>query len=141
MKRPTLAPVVARISPGALPKKRFPMLPWYPANFMSATRGWSVTARGIYRELLDCQWEIPEGLPTDPAALQRLIGATKAEWREWPAVEPKFPIGADGTRRNQTLEQHRARAMDRSAKAAESAAAKWKRQRGAEPQGGSDANA
>jgi len=26
-----------------------PMLPWFPANFLSATRGWSVTARGVYR--------------------------------------------------------------------------------------------
>lgn len=137
------APVVAVISPAMSVRRSFPMLPWYPASFMSSTRGWSVTARGIYRELLDCQWEKPEGLPTDPAALQRLIGATNAEWKSWPIVEGKFPISTDGMRRNATLEQHRARAMERSAKAAESAAEKWRqhRRREAEQPGEADANA
>lgn len=142
-KRPTLAPVVARINPATPGRKSFPMLPWYPANFMSATRGWSVTARGIYRELLDCQWEKPEGLPADPAALRQLICATVAEWKSWPVVEGKFPIGADGVRRNATLERHRARASERSAKAAESAAEKWRqqRQRIAKQEGGAVASA
>lgn len=125
------APVVARISPPPTEtvRKRFPMMPWYPANFLSSTRGWSVTARGIYRELLDCQWEMPEGLPADASALQRLIGATAAEWKSWRIVESKFPIGTDGTRRNPTLEGHRARSIQRSIKAAESAAEKWRQQR------------
>lgn len=140
-RRPTLAPIVVRINPAPPVRKSFPMLPWYPASFMSSTRGWSVTARGIYRELLDCQWEKPEGLPTDPATLQRLIGATNAEWKSWPIVEPKFPIGADGTRRNPTVERHRARAAERSEKAAASAAEKWRRQRARNVHGDSDANA
>ena len=83
-------------------KKPLPMLPWYPASFMSSTRGWSVTARGIYRELLDCQWE-QYGLPEDPAELRKLIGATAAEWKEWPVVESKFPISPDGRRRRQAF--------------------------------------
>ena len=137
------APVVARISPAPGKRKTFPMLPWYPANFISSTRGWSVTARGIYRELLDCQWEMPEGLPVDPGALQRLIGATAAEWKSWPLVEPKFPVSADGLRRNPTLEKHRAHATHRSEKAAASAAEKWRqeRARSAHDRGSSDANA
>jgi uncharacterized protein YdaU (DUF1376 family) len=91
--------------------KSLPFLPWYPARFMSATRGWSVTARGVYRELLDCQWEMGS-LPGDPRELQRLIGATNAEWRCWPQlVECKFPVGEDSRRRNQVMEEHRARSL------------------------------
>jgi uncharacterized protein YdaU (DUF1376 family) len=104
----------------------FALLPWFPANFMSSTRGWSVTARGIYRELLDCQWEIG-GLPADPAALQRLVGATAAEWKSWPGVEPKFPTCSDGLRRNPTLERHRAHSIERSMKAAASARERWRK--------------
>jgi len=89
-----------------------PFMPWFPARFLSSTRGWSVTARGVYRELLDCQWESPNGLPAAPAELQQLIGATSAEWKAWPGqVETKFPIDADGRRRNPTLEQHRAKSL------------------------------
>jgi uncharacterized protein YdaU (DUF1376 family) len=107
MKRPVLS-VVPRIEPVPVPTKAFPMLPWFPAAFMSSTRGWTVTARGIYRELLDCQWEMGS-LPANTAALQRLIGATAKEWRSWSVLETKFPVGPDGLRRNLTLEKHRSK--------------------------------
>jgi uncharacterized protein YdaU (DUF1376 family) len=69
-----------------------------------------VTAKGVYRELLDAQWELG-GLPADPAELQRLIGATHAEWKNWNRlIERKFPIAADGVRRNPRLEEHRSKA-------------------------------
>ena len=142
MSRPR-APVVARIGPAPTPKKSFPMMPWYPASFLSSTRGWSVTARGVYHQLLDCQWEM-SALPADASELQRLIGATNAEWKCWPIlVEPKFPVCPDGLRRNDTLEQHRARAIERSDKATQSARERWEQERGRAPkQGGShDANA
>jgi uncharacterized protein YdaU (DUF1376 family) len=102
----------------------FAMLPWYPSSFISATRGWSVTARGIYRELLDSQWELGS-LPADSAELQRLIGATNSEWKHWPIVSPKFPQCSDGLRRNSRLEQHRAKCIERSKKAAASAHQRW----------------
>ncbi len=93
------------------PTVGLPFLPWYPASFMSATRGWSVTARGVYRELLDCQWELG-GLPATPTELQQLIGATVSEWKHWQSlVEAKFPLDADNRRRNPTLEQHRAKSL------------------------------
>lgn len=89
-----------------------PFLPWFPARFMSSTRGWSVTARGIYRELLDCQWEMGS-LPANAVELQQMIGATPAEWKCWRGlVEVKFPLNADGRRRNSTLELHRAKSLD-----------------------------
>jgi len=87
--------------------KPLPFMPWYPARFLSSTRGWPLTARAIYRELLDCQWELG-GLPADPGELRRMIGATPAEWKYWRQfAERKFPIDADGQRRNATLEEHR----------------------------------
>jgi uncharacterized protein YdaU (DUF1376 family) len=92
-------------------KSGLPFLPWFPARFLSSTRGWSVTAKGLYRELIDAQWEIG-GLPANAAELQRLIGATNVEWKHWPTlVEPKFPIDADGLRRNQATERHRAKSL------------------------------
>jgi hypothetical protein len=135
--------VIGRISPTPEPrsKKSFPMMPWYPASFLSSTRGWCVTARGVCRELLDCQWEMG-GLPADPEELRRLIGASKSEWKNWPLVEPKFPICPDGLRRNPTLEKHRRHAAERSEKAAASAHEKWRRQRNQlSSPGGSDASA
>jgi uncharacterized protein YdaU (DUF1376 family) len=88
-----------------------PFLPWYPADFLSSTRGWSVTAKGVYRELIDAQWELG-GLPKNPAELQRMIHATDAEWRNWSVkIEAKFPIDTDGLRRNPTIERHRAKSL------------------------------
>jgi uncharacterized protein YdaU (DUF1376 family) len=86
-------------------------LPWYPRDFASATRGWPVTARGVYRELLDTQWDMAS-LPADPRELRALIGATPNEWKAWVLIEPKFPIGADGRRRNRRLERHRQKAIE-----------------------------
>ena len=105
-------------------KKPLPMLPWFPASFMSSTRGWSVTARGIYRELLDCQWEM-HGLPDNAAELRKLISATQTEWKQWPLVESKFPICPDGLRRNPRLERHREHAICKSQRASTSARARW----------------
>jgi uncharacterized protein YdaU (DUF1376 family) len=94
---------------------RLVYLPWYTRDFMSATRGWSLTAKGLYRELLDAQWDMGS-LPSDPHDLQQLAGATAAEWRTWDQfVATKFPLCADGRRRNSRLEQHRQKALHVSA--------------------------
>lgn len=86
--------------------------PWCPADFLSATRGWPLVARGAYRELLDAQWD-RGALPEKPDACRLLIGATPKEWRTaWPFVEPKFPV-VDGVRRNPELEATRAEAHAR----------------------------
>jgi uncharacterized protein YdaU (DUF1376 family) len=90
-------------------------MPWYPRDFASSTRGWPLSARAIYRELLDAQWDMggssPGTLPTDEAQLRKIAAATTSEWRAaWPYVEPKFPV-VNGRRRNERLEQHRAAAV------------------------------
>lgn len=82
-------------------------LPWWPRDFLASTRGWSVTAKGVYRECLDAQWDLGD-LPASAADLQALIGATDAEWAgSWSKVEPKLPLTTWGTRRNPRLELHR----------------------------------
>ncbi len=87
-------------------KGGLPMMPWYPGDFMRSTRGWSVTAKGVYRELLDAQWDM-NILPTNPEHLRQLIGASEQEWAEsWPLCEDKFPERY-GKRANVRLEEHR----------------------------------
>jgi uncharacterized protein YdaU (DUF1376 family) len=91
------------------------MLPWFPGDFMRSTRGWSCTCRGIYRELLDAQWDLGE-LPEKPDELRDLIHARFDEWSEaWPKCAPKFPI-ISGRRINKRLETHRHRALELTAK-------------------------
>ena len=95
----------------AMSARTLPFMPWYPGRFLSSTRGWPLTARAIYRELLDAQWEIG-GLPADPGELRQMIGATPTEWKCWRQyAERKFPVGEDGRRRNLTLEEHRAKSL------------------------------
>jgi uncharacterized protein YdaU (DUF1376 family) len=88
-----------------------PMLPWFPGDFMKSTRGWSITAKGLYRELLDLQWEMGP-LPKEPEKLQALAGATDQEWAAgWPYVGPKFPVSRGRCRANVRLEIHRSRSQ------------------------------
>lgn len=91
------------------------MMPWFPESFIAATRGWNLTQRAIYRELLDAQW-IGGSLPADEEELMRLAGATKQEWaKAWPAVKKKFEL-VDGVYTNDRLEQHRTKALSLTAK-------------------------
>lgn len=92
-------------------KNSLVMMPWFPRDFMSSTRGWPLAARGAYRELLDAQWDMGT-LPTDPMELKALVGATDAEWAlAWPKIEPKLPINCDG-RKNAKLEEHRQKSYE-----------------------------
>ena len=93
---------------------RMPWLPWFPDDFAGSVRGWSTLQRGGYRDALDAQWTL-DGLPAEPQELRRAISATPAEFRcIWPKIEPKFPIGEDGKRRNPRLEHERKRWNRRS---------------------------
>jgi len=95
---------------------QFARMPWYPRDFASSTRGWPLVARGVYRELLDSQWDLGglnHGgiLPEDQEALRVLAGASAPEWLiAWPFVEPKFPL-VPGGRQNARLEAHRQNAV------------------------------
>ena len=90
----------------------FPRMPWYPRDFASSTRTWPFAARGVYRELLDAQWDIggslPGVLPDDPNQLRELArGVSEADWKvAWRFVARKFPR-VKGGRQNVRLEEHR----------------------------------
>jgi uncharacterized protein YdaU (DUF1376 family) len=91
------------------------MMPWFPRDFLASTRGWSVTATGVYRALLDAQWDLGL-LPNDPQTLKELIGASTREWNAgWKKCEAKFPV-VEGGRRNERLELHRAKSLRLSEK-------------------------
>jgi uncharacterized protein YdaU (DUF1376 family) len=97
-------------------KPPFARMVWFPRDFRSATLGWSLVARAVYRELLDAQWDLGGSgvgtLPDDEKQLRELARVTPAEWRKaWPFVEPKFPRVPGGGRRNERLEQHRQEAL------------------------------
>lgn len=110
-------------------KPRMPWLPWYPSDFAGATRDWPLVARGIYRELLDAQWDLGS-IPADQARLQEMVRATTGEWRRaWPYVQPKFELSDDGRLRNEHLEDLRKRQIGlherRSAGAAMTNKKRW----------------
>jgi len=88
-----------------------PMMPWWPRDFIAATRGWTIVERSLYRELLDSQW-VNGSLPNDEIELARIAGATTAEFDlAWPRVRPKFPCN-NGRLLNRKLEEHRELALD-----------------------------
>jgi uncharacterized protein YdaU (DUF1376 family) len=85
----------------------FPMLPWFPGDFMRSTRAWPLEARGCYRELLDAQWDMGF-LPADTTQLREIVRATVRQWNiAWSFIEPKFPLVGAGRRQNWKLERIR----------------------------------
>ena len=104
-------------------------MPWFPRDFRSATLTWPPLARLLYRELLDAQWD-SGGLPDHAGQLREIARLSLREWRSaWRWVEPKFPVSADGLRRNERLEQHRAHSLKlrafNSERASAAARARW----------------
>lgn len=82
--------------------ERLAWYPWYPSDWLSETRGWSLLERGLRHELLDCQWDLGT-LPASPGELQALVSASPAEWRQaWPRVQASFPR-VNGGRQNARL--------------------------------------
>lgn len=86
------------------------MMPWFPRDFIAATRAMRIAERCAYRELLDFQWELGV-LPADECRLARLIGFTDAEFADaWPGIQHKF-ITVEGGIANKRLEEHRVKAL------------------------------
>lgn len=66
----------------------------------SAVRQMSFTARGIYHELLDVQWE-DGSIPEAERAIRAILRCSEKEWSEFaPFVDECFPVDTDGLRRN-----------------------------------------
>lgn len=81
-------------------------IPFFGRDFLTATTGWTAEERGHYVTLLIVQWE--QG--SVPSAPERLEIISPGLSRCWAILEPKFPVGHDGRRRNARLEEHRSRA-------------------------------
>lgn len=115
--------------------KSLAMMPWFPRDFIAATRHLALAERGAYRELLDYQWEMGV-LPADPVRLARLIGITAEEFAPiWLAIMDKFEA-VDGGLINKRLEEHRKKATeqrDKKVNAANATNAKRSADRGAKP--------
>jgi len=87
------------------------MMPWFPRDFIAATLGWRLLERGLYRCLLDAQWELGS-LPADVTELALIAGATSEEFASaWPRVSQKFPATEAGRLSNEKLEEHRQKAL------------------------------
>ena len=111
-----------------------PWLPWYHADFLHATLGWTVTERGVYFLLLGASWEMGP-LPEERRRLAGIVGAQLDEFDEaWKTVSTKFQKTKKGLI-NRRLELHREKQALRSQKASQSAKNRW-----AKP-GDSNANA
>ncbi len=69
---------------------RLPYMPAFVQDWLDSetVAGMSMEAQGLYWRLLCLAWN-RDGLTTNEAALQRLCGASEAEWRRsWPLVAP-----------------------------------------------------
>lgn len=89
----------------------YPWYPWYVNKwFLSQSRSMTLEQRGLYRELIDYQWN-EKVLPEDEETLQRIAAASAVEWkRAWPAVRRKFEK-VDGGLANLRLEEIREEQM------------------------------
>lgn len=89
-----------------------PAYQWFVKDWRSSRAGqrMSFSERGVYREMLDEQWE-RRTLPDDPEAVAELITTTDAQRAEviaaWPVVRRKFVTTTDGQIQNTRLERCR----------------------------------
>jgi uncharacterized protein YdaU (DUF1376 family) len=104
------------------------MLPWFPRDYLAATRGMTLAERGAYTDLLWFAWDMG-ALPNDPKRLARMLGVDAEEFDAvWPAIKSKFVLTGSGIV-NERLErerQHSQRLRTKaSEKAAQAAKARW----------------
>lgn len=83
-------------------------IPFFGRDFYASTAMWTAEEVGHYIRLLVIQWD-SGGLP---AELDRLELVSPGVGRVWPLLSSKFPVSEDGFRRNERMEQHRAKAFE-----------------------------
>jgi uncharacterized protein YdaU (DUF1376 family) len=109
------------------------MLPWFPRDYLAATRGMTLAERGAYTDLLFYSWDMGS-LPNDPKRLARMLGVDMQEFMViWPAVQPKFVRNETNGIVNERLERERRNSIGLRTKASEKA------QQAARARWGSDA--
>jgi uncharacterized protein YdaU (DUF1376 family) len=89
-----------------------PWISFYGEDFYRSTNGWTLLERGAYMFLLWESW-VCDGLNPDP---QRIFRSDPDLEALWPLLESKFPIAADGRRRNPRLEAIRSTMINMSNK-------------------------
>src|ERR1051326_986420 len=95
---------------------RAPAYQWYVKDWRSSRKVqlMSFKGRGMYREMLNEQWDKHTSLPTDPVALCVLLGGAEAAWKKHlPQCRANFRILDDGTLLNDRLEKERAKQAKR----------------------------
>jgi uncharacterized protein YdaU (DUF1376 family) len=96
------------------------MLPWFPRDYLAATRGMTLAERGAYTDLLWFAWDMGV-LPNDPKRLARMLGVDADEFAEvWPAIKSKFVLTETGIV-NERLERERLYSIEMRKKALERA--------------------
>lgn len=109
-------------------REKSPAFQWYPKDALtdSKLKHMGLTAEGMYRRLLDNAW-IENGLPDDLDEIYTLSNcATRAKFDAlWKTVSIKFPVAADGRRRNPRQERTRKEQRKNSKKKKLAARARW----------------
>lgn len=82
-------------------------MPLYGRDFFLSTAGWPAEAVGAYIRLMLVSWE-QGGLPS---AVEELDAISPGAAKHWARLEPKWPEGSDGLRRNARLEAERRKAI------------------------------
>jgi uncharacterized protein YdaU (DUF1376 family) len=83
-------------------------IPFFGRDFYASTATWTAEEVGHYIRLLVIQWDSG----SLPAELERLELVSPGVSRVWSLLGTKFPVGEDGQRRNQRMEEHRERASE-----------------------------
>ena len=118
--------------------------PWFKfwgSDFKSATVGWTLAEKGGYMELLIASWEA-DGLPADTERVFLIHGGIDKVWK---CLESKFPIAADGRRRNPRQERIRIEMIEtaerKSGQAKRAADRRWDADSNADSNAGAYASA
>lgn len=107
-----------------------PQFPFYAADFVEGTLGYTTEERGAYLMLLIYQWSV-DGVPgDDPRALAAIVGlSSRKVARIWSKLRAKFVRDPEGLYRNRRLEAERAKQLAFSAlqsqKGIEGARKRW----------------
>ncbi len=118
-------------SPSRVKERTLPMMPFYPRDYIAATRSLTLAERGAYSDLLFAEWDHGGPLPKDLVRVATMIGCKPKEFAPlWAAIKHKFVKTAAGYV-NRRLEAERqlslAKRAKASGKAAAAAAARWER--------------
>lgn len=83
-------------------------IPFFGRDFYASTATWRAEEVGHYIRLLVIQWD-SGALPPE---LDRLEMVSPGITLVWDLLQTKFPLGEDGLRRNERMEEHRAKAQE-----------------------------